>query len=766
MSIDEKSLRGAQAQLLPGEILAWAGAAAAPRRTRLALLVGAAMFLGVVILGMGVGGFDSFSFSFFVVAGVFSGAFAGAVALVIPAALDHAHDKPTHYAITNRRILFLSTRTGETIPVAAYRPEDIQFVRRQDRRDGTSDLFIRHADGPRRGTVGVNGIEIPYQVPTPDVALRGVADVGAVEALIVALRSGALFAPAAAPAAPVSPPAALVSPLDEPSGEQEILFKKSAIPPLAGAIFALCGLPFLGFGIAAGLGRVALRSGEGASATPASPLMGLLISGGMGLLSSLIGFGLLLWRDVFMADPAARTYRIQRGFMPFAKAVAGTFADFEGICLTREDVTDSESQYKIFWHIRLHWKKAGRKPYDILATPYAPHGAGEAARMAAALGLPLDDRSAEVTPTKRKAQAVQAEPQTPERKERRRRLKITGGIALGLLLVNSFVKGVVWEDQWTAPDGSAIMRRTTGFWWQTVAISPQGGRSSQTRDQYFFYTSSVDEGTLPDVSGPRTNYRCGLRLGSRMAADGAPVPLPFLSPGQAATDSFQAAPGATLSGQGGGTGWAGNWSGTGALVAAGSLADPSGALTVGGQSVHLSAPGGQFVSLNRRLAFLLGGENTTAWISFTIKRTRLTPATAPPAFGGVCLGLTGRDPQLFIGDTGSGRWGMNTAGGQGTVNARRVEVNVPVFLVVRADFRPGGDRFTLYQNPTPGRIAPNVAGVVKTDLTISGVDGVALTAGNGNAYTLDELRLGISYHNVAPSCLKHAPDNGPAVSPS
>jgi len=72
------------------------------------------------------------------------------------------------------------------------------------------------------------------------------------------------------------------------------------------------------------------------------------------------------------------------------------------------------------------------------------------------------------------------------------------------------------------------------------------------------------------------------------------------------------------------------------------------------------------------------------------------------------------------------------------------------YLVVRADFLPGNDTFTLYQNPTPGLAAPDVSGVVKTDLNQAATSAVQLAYGNGNTYTVDEVRLGSTYAAVAP----------------
>ena len=219
------------------------------------------------------------------------------------------------------------------------------------------------------------------------------------------------------------------------------------------------------------------------------------------------------------------------------------------------------------------------------------------------------------------------------------------------------------------------------------------------------------------------------------------IAAPSPARAQAAADGFRGTPGTTLSGQGGGTGWAGNWSGGTAILAAGG-------------SVQLSAPGGQFLGQSRRLAFRLGRANTTEWISFRIRRTRFAPAGSPPAYGGVALGAAASPaPSLFIGDTGSGRWSLDTSGPPallGVVNARRIITGVPAFLVVRADFRPSGDTFTLYQDPAPGLARPNVVGVVKTDLELKAADEVTLTAGNGNAYAFGPLRLGTSYRAVAP----------------
>ncbi len=221
---------------------------------------------------------------------------------------------------------------------------------------------------------------------------------------------------------------------------------------------------------------------------------------------------------------------------------------------------------------------------------------------------------------------------------------------------------------------------------------------------------------------------------------------------QAALDDFNQFPGVPLSGQNGGAGWASPWSGSGATTADRKLSDRTGALSVRPTSVAVRAGAGEFLSVSRTTATAYGQPGTTEWFSFTIVRTGSNPsAFTPPAYGGVTVG---GGPSLFIGDTGSRHWGMDTSGPpalKDVVDAGPITDNVPAFLVVRADFGAGATRLTLYQNPRPGLAAPDVRGVVKTDLTLTPARSVTITYGNGSAYVLGALRLGRSYAAVAPA---------------
>lgn len=216
---------------------------------------------------------------------------------------------------------------------------------------------------------------------------------------------------------------------------------------------------------------------------------------------------------------------------------------------------------------------------------------------------------------------------------------------------------------------------------------------------------------------------------------------------QSAVDNFQYFPGTPLAGQRGGAGWASAWSGSGATAVDASVFDKARLPA----ALAVRAGEGEYLSVGRSTAALFGKPGTTEWIAFHIARTVAGAKSAqPPAYGGVAVG--GR-PSLFVGDTGSGHWGMDTSGPPallGVVDAGPIADSVPTFLVVRADFQKGRTRLTLFQNPRPGLRAPNVKGVVKTDLVLTPARSVTITFGNGSAYTIGALRLGRSYAAVAP----------------
>lgn len=231
---------------------------------------------------------------------------------------------------------------------------------------------------------------------------------------------------------------------------------------------------------------------------------------------------------------------------------------------------------------------------------------------------------------------------------------------------------------------------------------------------------------------------------------------------QSAAESFDYKAGGDLNGASGGTGWSAPWIAPGAKVILDTKTPFLGKLIASGKAVGLFANPTQFLTADRTTSFTFGQPGTTQWFSFLITRVHFNPAgTTPPAYGGLSFGA---NPGLFVGDIGNGHWGMDNSGRSlsGFVNASRVAENAPTFLVVRADFHRDADKFTLYQNPTPGLAEPDIPGLVKQDVEISQSNLIQLAYGNGNAYIVEEIRLGSTYAEVAPS-LTPAPPTPVAV---
>ena len=198
---------------------------------------------------------------------------------------------------------------------------------------------------------------------------------------------------------------------------------------------------------------------------------------------------------------------------------------------------------------------------------------------------------------------------------------------------------------------------------------------------------------------------------------------------------------------GSGTGFGGNWQ---RGAAPGSLSENSltyaGLVTSGGS---VSAPA-DFVYHTRRFAQSLGANNTTVYLSFLLQPQ--AELNEPTYFGLILNSTSGLTSGLFIGKPGGNRTDedvIETWGGFGQVSSGvPVAVGQPVLLVVKAEFFPGNDRFTLYANPTPGDPEPS-SGAVKTDLDI-GVAPELIIYGIGTPFAIDEIRIGATYANVVP----------------
>ncbi len=163
--------------------------------------------------------------------------------------------------------------------------------------------------------------------------------------------------------------------------------------------------------------------------------------------------------------------------------------------------------------------------------------------------------------------------------------------------------------------------------------------------------------------------------------------------------------------------------------------------------------GGAFPSINgatRNLTQQLGTDNTTAYVSVLLRPQGTLNAGVFNGFFGITLAGSPAN-ELFVGKPGGGaveEWVIEHRGGFGQVaSGVPTIVGQTALLVVRADFLPGNDLFTLYTDPVPGDPEP-ASGVVKADLNLGAVTRVGIYS--TGAFSVDEIRVGATYADVTP----------------
>jgi len=203
----------------------------------------------------------------------------------------------------------------------------------------------------------------------------------------------------------------------------------------------------------------------------------------------------------------------------------------------------------------------------------------------------------------------------------------------------------------------------------------------------------------------------------------------------------------------GGTGFSAAWAGSSGYFTplASSLCYARLPVSPGSISASSASPvTGTFAS--RNLSQPLGTDNSTVYLSFLVQPRGPLSTGVYEFFG---LSLSGSLNTLFIGKPGmdaTEQYVLETYGGAGQVpSGSPVVAEHTALLVVKAQFLPGNDVFTLYINPTPGRPEPS-SGVVKSDLDLGlvsslSVGGVVATS----QFTIDEIRIGTTYADVVPA---------------
>jgi hypothetical protein len=164
-----------------------------------------------------------------------------------------------------------------------------------------------------------------------------------------------------------------------------------------------------------------------------------------------------------------------------------------------------------------------------------------------------------------------------------------------------------------------------------------------------------------------------------------------------------------------------------------------------------SVSGGAFPAINgaiRNLAAPLGAG--TVYVSFLIQpQGTLNDGIFSGFFGLTLNGSAGND--LFIGKPGGGatsRYVLEHRGGFGQVVSSGSTVpGRTTLLVLKAEFLPGNDLFTLYVDPAVGSVEP-ISGAIKTDLDLGTVSTIGIYS--SGAFAIDEIRIATSYAEVLP----------------
>jgi hypothetical protein len=233
-----------------------------------------------------------------------------------------------------------------------------------------------------------------------------------------------------------------------------------------------------------------------------------------------------------------------------------------------------------------------------------------------------------------------------------------------------------------------------------------------------------------------------------------------------AHESFDYAAG-SLEGQNGGVGWATAWdttSGSSALVNATGLSDPTTLLSVSGGTAEMSTS--SIFTQNRDLTTTLGTDGTTAWFSFLVKPDGVS-------FGGISLEIgdgAGAKDTVTVGTNDNDFLITRNGSTTGAASIDDVLVDAQTyFLAVQIDFAAGADTVTLYVDPTPGLGAPNSLPASTVQLSTADLGmftQVGMIGGfSGNNSNLDEIRVGDSFADVAPTGAPNMPPTANAGGP-
>lgn len=215
-----------------------------------------------------------------------------------------------------------------------------------------------------------------------------------------------------------------------------------------------------------------------------------------------------------------------------------------------------------------------------------------------------------------------------------------------------------------------------------------------------------------------------------------------------AYDGFDYEPGQRLLGQDGGFGWGSPWQ-----TAEGNQANfvsandqpltTDGTLTDG--YAHLDWHGEMRNHLTRVVDEPFGYDNTTRYFSLMLRFDEETPVADDGGIGFMFDNVSWHE--LAASGLPGGNWRLSQSFGRGRANSDVPTVKDEVtLLVLKAEFLPGNDIYSLYVNPTspldtPAVVKSDYDSPITTDLTIRAVC-------PGTQVDFDEFRMGTSFESV------------------
>lgn len=218
-------------------------------------------------------------------------------------------------------------------------------------------------------------------------------------------------------------------------------------------------------------------------------------------------------------------------------------------------------------------------------------------------------------------------------------------------------------------------------------------------------------------------------------------------------EPFDYPAGTALDTSNGGFGFDSDWgvrSQSSGHVAAGSLAWES--LRVSGNSLYTPETASGTAWITRNLAEPEPGQSDgTSYVSFLLRPELAPGQDTPGGFVGMSLINTFASQtggELFMGWAAIDKYTIENLGGAGRVISELEPVfEQTAFFVLKAEFRTGIDKFTLYINPTIGEPEP-ATGLVKEDIDLNRVLAVGIRS--SGEFTMDEIRIGETYADVTP----------------